>query len=181
MPLYQIDVEKQMGMEFWTNRYLVRAASLTAAAEGGSRIVAAERDMHTARAFFTQYRARTVAKNDGLFVNVPVAQSGLRAADTSYLPLFNVMRVDFQVASGRPSRKFYRFPLQEGDVNDGVIGAGLVSSISDRLSDLIAAMADANTPIVDPDDQDWLNLAIYTPVGMRQLRRGSKRKAKPIL
>lgn len=181
MALYQVDIEKQFNTEFWTNRYILNAPSLDAARESGILISISERAFHTNRAFFTTLRTRTLAENDGVFVNVPIGQAGLFASNTSYLPLFNVCRVDFAVPTGRPSRKFYRLPVEEGMVNDEVFSTDILDAITTNLVSLIGTLQAQGTPLVDPQGQEILAPTVYTKVAMRQLRRGSKRRARPVL
>lgn len=177
MPLFSIDIEKFYLAEYWTNRYIVNAENLAVADTYGAQIVEFERAVHVSVVQFTKYRtADTVEGNDVYKIN-PLGVNGLRSATGAPLPLFNVVRCDFGVASGRPSRKYLRLPLMAGEVSGNTLITGLVGLIN---VDYVESLVDAGF-YVDVDGQPILNGNTMLNVGMRQLRRGSKRKAAPVL
>ena len=109
MPLFFIDIEKLLATEYWSNRYVVDALDLNAAAVLGVTIKNLERGIHLSNVTFTKLRASTITPGDGQYTIVPVNQTGQRDLGTSLaVSLFNVVRCDFFASSGRPSRKFLR-------------------------------------------------------------------------
>lgn len=180
MPIFQIDIEKRMGSESWTNVYYVNTPTLADAATFGPEIVACERTFHSIFVNFVKLRARDRVIGTDLFFILPMASVGIiNAAAPQILPLFNVLRVDLLVGQGRPSRKYYRVAVDAG---------ALVANMSWATSYTIIAAQNISTLIndnegilVDTDGQPLLGASVQPVVGMRQLRRGSKRRQQPIL
>lgn len=177
MPLWALDVEKSMGGEYWTNRYILETATLAEATAPAGQIVAAERAIHLDLVTFERYRISDQVPNTDNYVVVPLGSLGLvAAAGSEWLPLFNVVRVDFSPASGRPSRKYLRLPLTDGQVVNGK----LTTTHRGIFQDNYAAVVLAVGAYVDVDGQDLVTAQVHPNVGMRQLRRGSKRN-QPVL
>lgn len=179
MALYKIDIEKSFGTEFWTNVYYTDQGSITVAAEAMNAIAANERNIHSTEILFTKGRVSSVTEGDDQFLTVPYGSFGLRVAGGSRLPLFNVARVDISTLGlGRPSRKYYRLPLYESDVDNGVIGTTLLELIEANVGDIAS---DIEINAVDVDGQNWQVATAFPTIGMRQLRRGSRRRSTPVL
>lgn len=181
MALYIIQVFKQHPLEprAWSNRYLVESATLAAAEIAADEIVQAERAFHTEAVTFNYARVSTAAEGDDVYTTIPLGTLGIRTNPSDNLPLWNTVRVDIAVnGGGRPSRKFYRPPLGESDVNNYVVQAGIRSSIDAELNGLVASLTTAGTPLVDPDGQAWTTIAVQSRVQMRQLHR-KRRRATP--
>jgi hypothetical protein len=175
MAQFQVDTEKRLGSEFWSNVYQVWATDLANAQVLGGLIVAAERTFHSAQVTFTRYRTSSVAQGDGIYSITAVGQVGLRNPNDTLLPLFNTLRFDFTAATGRPSRKYYRGVLYEGDIaGDAVNTAGFVAG-SNEIADLF--QTDPMTVgIIDPQQETLTALVIWPFVQMRQLRRSRRRR-----
>lgn len=177
MTLYQIDVEKRFQTEYWTNVYHVNADTLSAASALADQIVAIEQSVHFSDVVFTKARTSTAAPNDTVYTTNTYNLAGLVGSTDDRLPLFNVIRVDFNVYGSRPCRKYLRCP-----VNEGIMGpAGSVSSgwISSMLANYVNPLVTLG--IVSPNGSAITSGNVSPLVGMRQLRRGSKRRAQPIL
>lgn len=181
MPSYQVDIEKRLGEEYWTNVYYVFSDTLTDADAAAGEILAYEQNMHLDIVTFTKLRVRTQVEGDEVYISRPVAVNGERPTVGEYLPLFNVCRVDLGTTSGRPSRKFYRLPLLEGDQQNGQLVGSLVSIVDSNLQGLSLALEGLVSSWVDVDGQQIVAIAVFPDVGMRQLRRGSRRRTTPIL
>jgi hypothetical protein len=176
MAIYSVDIEKLYQNEYWTNRYLVQVADLAGGQVAGSAIANMERNFHQNTVTFTRYRVSDNTPNTDVYTTVPLNLPGLRGSVGEYMPLFNVVRVDFGVAGGgRPSRKYYRLPLGEGDQAGGILADGTVTAVDNALQPILAQ------PVCDPQGQIWVSIAVARQVGMRQLRRGSKRRLRPII
>jgi hypothetical protein len=176
MPIYQLDIEKFLNGEYWSNRYFVSSSTIAAAEILGQTIVAAERLFHSSLVTFTKLRTSTVAAGDDSYITTILDQLGAFSATGDLLPLFNVVRVDFNKdGGGRPYRKLYRGCLGEGLVTGSVITSG---SFIEALQDGLDA--------IDGIVSDGLGTALFTGVlinriAMRQLRRGSRRRTQAIL
>lgn len=180
MPLYSLDIEKFLGGEYWTNRYVLTAATLAEANGAAAGIYEAERAVHLSLVLFTKYRVSDFnPSTDHYFITqVNANGQGGSANETQVAPLFNVVRVDFTTAlGGRPSRKYLRLPIVNGNLIGNRLAPALIAQVTtDYLSGILA------TPeYVDVDGQSFTQANVYPFVGMRQLRRGSKRKLQPIV
>lgn len=175
MAQFQIDIEKRLGSEFWSNVYQVWSQDLANAQQMGALITAAERTFHSAQVTFTRFRASSVAIGDGIYSITAVGQPGLRNPNDTLLPLFNTLRFDFTAATGRPSRKYYRGVLYEGDIaGDAVNTANFVAG-SNEIADLFQTDPMTNG-IVDPQQELLTSLIVWPFVQMRQLRRSRRRR-----
>lgn len=182
MPLYQIDVEKRFGEEYWTNVYYVEAADLAEANTIAGKIGGQEANIHFGYVTFTKARIRTAAAGDEIYVTRPFNFVG--TADPNggaLLPLFNTIRVDFAAISGRPSRKFYRGCLVAANVaHHGKIVEAHAAAVEAKV-DAFFEEGLAQVPLRDVDGQELLSASVARDIAMRQLRRGTKRKLQPIL
>lgn len=176
MAIFQVDVQKQIGTEYWTNVYHVNAADITAAGVLAAFIVNQERSFHTLDVNFVSYRVSTFPESDGEYLIQTVNLPGEAAAGTSMLPLWNVARVDISVGLGRPCRKYYKVPLYESTTE----GQAIVLATRDLIDDAVAAMCAAGG-ICDPQGQEWVAGQTFVNIAMRQLRRGSKRRLEPVI
>lgn len=177
MPRFIADVEKELGGERWTNRYMLDAATLTEAHGICQTIAATERNIHSTEVNFKTARTRDDNPGSDVYAVTTLTGAGARTAGTSRLPLFNVARVDFMVEAGRPSRKYLRLPFYEGDVENGMLETSLSIFIANEYAIPLVGLAG----FVDVDGQAIIGQSVITSVAMRQLRRGSKRKLEPIL
>lgn len=180
MPLYTVDIQKRQGTEYWTNRWVVSAPSLGQASVLGGEIAGYEQDIHTTNVILDRHRTRPLVAGGDNYIIVPIGFAGAYdgGALSSQIPLFNVVRVDWAVAEGRPSRKYFRTGLTETMVE----GSNLVESyrafVDARMEAMRTALAGA---LVDVDGQAINSATVFPAVGMRQLRRGSKRRLRPII
>lgn len=175
MPLYKVDVEKLYLTEYWSNRYLVEANTIQDAANEADAIVATERTFHSTFVTITKVRTSEFPQGGGFFIVKPVNLSGQRGVSGDLLPLFVTVRVDFPAGLGRPSRKYYRGCIGEGDITGAVLNG------TARV--FIQTSVDAFNPrnLVDPQVDPLGPGVVQTPVQMRQLRRGTKRRQNPII
>lgn len=177
--MYSLDIEKELNGEYWTNRYMLDVASAAAGISPANDLVEAERQYTLDRMNFTRYRISSVTMGDDDYIIEPLNVVGGRTAGVgSELPLFNCIRVDFAVASGRPSRKYLRGILIEADQS----GFGVIDpTFLDFFDAAYTAGCLAVPQYVDVDGQSLIGGQAYPKVAMRQLRRGSRRRTTPIL
>lgn len=176
MALWQVDVEKVLGGEYWTNRYIVADTGPADPVTLAGFLIAGERSFHQSSVLFTKARVATYPESDGEYTIIPINLSGLLTTPNQRMPLFNVFRVDLRLATGRPSRKYYRCPVMEDDQIDGNVLSAKIASLNGLVNDMILDCAGS---LVDPQGQVITSASCAAVVGMRQLRRGSKRT--PIL
>ncbi len=173
--LWVADIEKVLQGEYFTNRYIIQAPTLADASNAAASIAGYERSIMAAAVLFTRYRVSDGAPGTDVYQVNNLNYYGQFVSDLNLLlPLFNVVRCDFSTAGGgRPSRKYLRGCIGEGDVTFNDINAGRITAITTNyIAPLMALL-----PFVDVDAQQFSSGSVYPKVGMRQLRRASKRKA----
>lgn len=177
MPLFSVDVQKFGAGEYWTNRYIIDVADLDAGIAVGEDIADLERVPLLASFVIEKYRVSSVVEGDDVYAIVPYEQAGLAFSDGFPLPLFNVVRVDFAVGFGRPSRKYLRGCLSEGSIAGMNIETAVRGNIQTNYATPLAALP----AYVDVDGQPITSATVFSAIHMRQLRRGSRRRTTPII
>lgn len=161
--------------EFWTNVYGLKATTMADAISAANLIVTNEKGFHCSVVTFTKFRVDDGVPDTDMYHTQALSGIGERLAGTDVMPLFVALRVDINtVGGGRPSRKYYRGCLLEGDVNGmTVTNAAFLSGVSAQLTGI------AGDILQDPDGQFYGSAVAMQRVGMRQLRRGTKKKTTP--
>ncbi len=178
MPVYQVDIEKRIGQESWTNVWHINVADVAAAQSVAAMLVAQERDLHRTTVTFVGYRIRRTLPTPAPSLKFTSTGTGNVAPPSAPLPLFVVVRYDLPVADGtRPLRKYLRMPVGAIDINFDVFTAAFVNDMNTRMQGLRAAVPS----LCDPQGTLVTGSAASPIVGMRQLRRGSKRRLQPVL
>lgn len=175
MALWSIDIEKRLGSEFWSNRYIFSDLGEIDVNDMASDLVALEIGFHSELVTFTRYRASTLAEGDETYNIVPLNSFGSRSGQGTLLPLFNTLRFDLTAAVGRPSRKFYRGVLGEGDINGDAVITSPFGSAAVTLSTFFAE--GIGNGLVDPQGGLLTGVTIHPFVQMRQLRRSRRRRS----
>lgn len=184
MTIFKVDVQKVDSVNnFWTNVYLLEAASLDEAHSSAVvHIAGGEQDIHAAFITIDKVRTSTLVENDLVFRSQALNLPGTLATSGNALALFNVVRVELPVAAGRPSRKYYRCGLGGGNAAAGYKwDAGVIVGIEDAIVAFKSALTTAGTPWVDPQGDIITTIVALEKVGMRQLRRGTKRPTTPVI
>lgn len=170
MSLFQIDVEKVVGTETWTNVYHCEAADNAAANTVLNSIVSAERPVHATTATFTVGRLRLAGTGHAGQV-VVLNVLGTRTISGSPLPLFNCAQVDFANGTSRPARKYLRGPWGTSDVAAGFLwSSGTLTALATYVTAIVAIAA-----LRDPKGRTLSAGAAKALIGMHQLRRGNRR------
>ena len=171
---WRVTVEKVLSGEFWTNRYILSSASLADAYSAAlDTIIPAERAVTSNYVTFVKVRVDDMVPNTDNYQTGILNMQGLRNVTGDLMPLYVVARVDFTVNASSPSRKYLRGVLYENDVTGPLqVSAGTQTVINDAYVAPMVALAS----FVDVDGQDIVGGATNPNVGMRQLRRGSKKK-----
>lgn len=182
MATFQVDIEKTSNLPtgqtyYWTNVYHVSAADQASAVAIGNSIVAIEKAVHRTDQTFTKMRVRQTLPDAMSGSIVVLTGTGAIAAAGDSIPPFNCVRVDFGKAIGRPCRKYLRTGLRETDQANGLLLSSYVTAVTTGYSTPLVALG----TVCDPDGDLIINGSVMTPVQMRQLRRGSKRKIGPVI
>lgn len=174
---WQVDIEKLFNNEYWTNRYIISTTDLATSVTVGQQIADIERAVLYTTMMQTKFRVSDGVKNTDVYQVVPLNRAGTYAMAGSLLPLFCVARVDFATAGGgRPSRKYIRGFLGEGNTADGTIESPGITTLNTYGTNLRAI-----PEFVDVDGQVFISHAVWPMIAMRQLRRGSRRRTEPVL
>jgi hypothetical protein len=178
-PLAQVDIQKVLGGEYWTNRYLISLAPGTTEAETcAMQIAEAERNLYPVSIRINRIRISTALEGDTVFQSWDPGYVGNRnPAPPFMLPLFCIVRVDFGAGLGRPSRKYLRGALHEDDVEGSALTQAFKNAVVNPYANTISGLA----CVVDPQGDDLNGFTVASLIGMRQLRRGSKRRATPVI
>ena len=177
MALWKVTIQKHWDIEYWTNSYTVEAATLDDAHDAGMAIALLEVGIHSDQVLFDKMTVGDNIPGTDVFRTTILSANGERAAVGALDPLFNVVRVDFSVGQGRPSRKYLRGILVENDAVGSNIASGLIDFINAEYVQPLIDLA----AYVDVDGQAITSGSCYELVAMRQLRRGSKRRLAPII
>lgn len=173
---WEIAIEKQLGSEYWINVYHADVASQAEARAVGDEIVGVERGVTMQQVGFTKMRVRQVSELAAPGTVYPIGLPGAMA-DSIYLPLFVVARIDIAVPVGRPDRKFLKSPMPASLVANGnLTGPAIALYNANYCTPLLAIEG-----ISDRSGQEYLSAAVSPAAGMRQLRRGTRKKSTPII
>lgn len=176
MAVWEISIEKQLGGEYWINVYHGDVADQAAAQALGFQIATIESSVHQSTVTFTKYRVRQVGQLAGPGTVYPLGFPGTNGAADS-LPLFCVQRVDFAVPVGRPSRKYLKLPVFEAAQSNGTFSQDHLTSINNSYSTPLLNLDGLSSN----DGQTFVAIAANPVVGMRQLRRGSRKRTTPVI
>lgn len=184
MALFRVQVFKSIigSDREWSNTYLVDSPDLDTVAATLSDVANQESHLYLDNVQVTRVRASDTTPGTDVFTIHTANITGDRgtAADGDWLPLFNCFRVDCDVAGGgRPSRKYYRGPMLEGDQQAGFIDPGVISNIDTQAGQLITIFSTGGCPWVDPDLQAVTAVHTQPKVQMRQLHRKRKKTVTP--
>lgn len=176
--IYQIDTQKQMGGEYWTNRYFVEAGGFAAAIAAAEEIATLESSKSLSTVKFVSARASVPgSENDDYEVITLGFNGGVVSSDPS-LPLFCVARMIFSKGPGRPDVKYFKAMVNVGGLQDPfTIKQTTVADLNATLGVGLLGVEG----LCSAEGTPYTRAAVDARIGMRQLRRGSKRKEQPII
>lgn len=177
MPLYQVDVQKKLGTEYWTNVYHVEVAGLGEALTQGGLIASFERAIHLDIVQFTSMRVRPYPSTGDTGTVAALGYYGNNTGQGPYMPLFNTLNVILAVPVGRPSRKYLRLPIPEASQENGSFLQPFIDDWTEQYCNELSALG----TLRDVDGQTIGDISCVLAVGMRQLRRGSRRRLEPVI
>lgn len=174
--VWQIDIQKVFAGEFWTNVYHCQVGSQAAAKAIAEQIILAESNYSHSGVSFNKYR---IARSPRLGQQGTVYQSAEvgKAGSWQVLPLFNIAMVVFTVEQGRPSRKYLKLPFSTQSISDSRLTTSVIQSINVGYCQVLSAIPE----LCDESGNSFFSIGVSPVPGMRQLRRGSKRKLQPII
>lgn len=169
MSRFRVYVDKQLVTDpvvKWTNVYTVEAADYVAALNSGEIAMAAEANIHYASTHFYRIRAHVQGRSPlGASRSVDaLGEVAVPATPNTMLPLWNVARVTFPLAIGKPEQKYLRLPLYEDSVDGNFLTAAVVANIQTNYADVMAAY----TWYVSPTGLVHTSGTVQEAVQMRQ-------------
>jgi hypothetical protein len=173
MTRYQIDIEKIVGSETWTNVYHCEVASIGAAQTLAGQIKDAERVITCDQVTFVGARVRQAGAGHVGVISL-YGQLGSRATSgAAMLPLFNCVRIDFVNGTNRPARKYLRGCLILTDIAPGFIYSNTVKTAVTTYADTLLALSG----LVDPQGRTLTARSVVQVIAMHQLRRGNRARS----
>lgn len=169
MALFQIDVEKLIGTETWTNVYHCDVADTAAAIVVAGQIKDLERPVHAVAVTFVGARVR-LAGPGHVGTIVLYNQAGTKVITGQLLPLFNCARIDFGNLTKRPARKYLRGGVESSGLPAGFVHQAAFLTALTTYADGILAIAS----IRDSANRPLTSRAVISFIGMHQLRRGNR-------
>jgi len=99
---------------------------------------------------------------------------GLHAGDVAeMLPLFNTLRVAMNDGEGRPNLKYFRFPIEESEMESGVP----TSAFLDDINTVFLSALPAISGLVSNRDNEFTSFTAVPLIQMRQ--QGWHRRTRP--
>lgn len=169
MPLYELSVSKRLtvGSDFkrWTNTYHADVPDLGSALAVAEAISIVEQKIHKDYVLFSYASAREAIENPPPGGIIALTGTGDIVGDpTIRLPNFNAVRVILADGNGRPSQKYLRLPLEEGEVTDGTLTAALINDVFlEYVTDLMAI-----PEIRSNSGNEFTSGSVHPAVQMRQ-------------
>lgn len=161
--------------EYWTNVYWT-TDPVNAAGDTMDAVVAAHQMLLRSDCIITTARIDDAIEDTDNYDTVSYNVAGtLTAGGATMFPLWNTVRVDFDVAGGgRPSRKYMRGVTREDEVSFMNLGADTITNANAYGNAIVAVGT-----ICDPQGNLFVDAVIWPYVQMRQLGRKRRKKSTP--
>jgi hypothetical protein len=136
MTIYRLTITKKLTSgndsgKGWSNVYHLNEASLAAAVLHAPTIVDLEKTIYPDNVQITRWSVHNPAvRGDGQSDSVAVVGTRTTGTPATQLPLFVAVLFKFTVTTGRPSLKYLRLPLDEGEISNGVVDSAVLDAIS---------------------------------------------------
>lgn len=177
LPLWRIEIVKQLQSEQWSNDYLTDDATMDDAQDLAQILLTWERNLHMSVVTFVYMRVSSYVPGDRTFRHINVNAQGL-AVPGDYIPLFNTMRVDFSTSDSDPGRKYYRVPVGEATQTNGTFTTDIVTQVDIQILNFLVT-TNALEHLVTPKGNRITGATVYPRVQIRQLHRRNKKKVTP--
>lgn len=177
VPLWRIEIVKQLGSEQWSNDYLTDNETIDDAQDLAAVLQTFERNIHMEIVQFPYIRVSSYVAGDRTFRHFDTNLGGLQTV-AEYLPLFNTVRMNMSTSDSDPGRKYYRIPVPETQQSNGTLASGYVTSLNGLIGTYLVTPL-ALEQLVTPKGNRITSAAMYPNVQMRQLHRRRKKKVTP--
>lgn len=174
----KVDIQKTRQGLYWTNRWLLDAASpADVTVTMVENIAVREMNFHANTCIAVSARVSDMVPDTDNFYIYPLNFIGEQTDSTEPLPGYVTMRADFGVGPGRPLRKYWRVYIGEGHTTGGVWTSTYVDAVNTQMDLLLAAVP----TICDPQGNVAITVAAKSQLQMRQLRRGTRKRTEPVI
>lgn len=173
---HRIEIHKSLGGEEWCNTYLMECVTMAEAATFAALLTTFEQHLHRDNVHFDYAIASTLTVGDRVFRHIPINLFGIQTlAGASYMPLWNVLRVDFQTADSDPCRKYYRMPVLESAQTSGVFESAEVTNFNSVIATYFFGTVMADN-LYSPKGHLVVSGSAHPQLQMRQLHRKRRHK-----
>lgn len=178
MSVFKVDFQFRYQTEYWTNKLYVTAPDTATVrtwvtGEIGPILAGAVQNSIT----LEKARITELPFVRNHYTDVPLNLPGGGGA-TPPAPLFNVVRWQFGQNVGRQTFHYFRGSITPSNIGSDQNFTPAAKTYNDAI---VNQVGDTTLPITDRNGNPYISFTTALAVGMRQLRRGSKRKARPII
>ncbi len=174
--VFAVDVQTDYYQEYVTNRYHVLADDMAQAGVRGLAIANIQKSLLPVTNNIDYVRVSTITPGDNLFYTQQANIPGTRGLTSQTMPPFCRWRCDMNVGFRRPLRKYLLIPYEEDSEGSSFTSTAITffnTNYAAPLFQLGYVCAEDGTVII--------GVSLNSQIGMRQLRRGSRRRATPII
>lgn len=177
--VYQVDIQKiWAGSETWTNVYHVTAPDSAQAMTHANEIAQLEKAITASDVTINAIRVRPYPTAPGAVGTVNTVNIVGTGTSSTQMPLEVCARVIMSNGTTRASSKFLRAAVSSADFTDRKT---LTSVARTRLMTNYVTPLLSKTYLVDVHGSLMPNMSVSDKIANHQLRRGSKRKAVPVI
>ena len=177
MPVYKVDIQFKLNTEYWTNVFYASHPSVFAAKLWVDNLVEAMQDSVQNSVIIDKARITPAPFVANTFTDYPIGVNGT-GGSTPPAPLFNVVRFVFGKAVGRGVSHYWRGGVTPSNIGADGNFSGAAQAFNTSKAEAIGALS---PPPCDRQGNVYTTFSAAPTVGMRQLRRGSKRRTTPVI
>lgn len=177
LPNWRIQTQKRLGAEVWQNDWLTDDVTIEDAQDLAALILTFEQNVHGSNVIFEFILISSTIKFDRRFRHLTINEPGLQP-NTTYLPLYNTLRLDLGTAESDPARKYLRAPVREDQQENGVIIPSTLGFLNGYANDLLV-VTNVVDHLVTTKGNRVTSALFYDRVQMRQLHRRKRKKVTP--
>lgn len=177
MPTYKLDIQYVYETEYWTNKLYVIEPDMEAAANAAETLCQVLKTGIQDSVTIDKVRITPFPYQRNTYRDVQIDVAGT-GGSTPPAPLFNVVRWEFSRAYGRAVSHYFRGGVTTSNLGPNQQFTPAAKTFNDNL---VTALFETGPIICDKIGDPYTRATTSLLVGMRQLRRGSKRKKTPVI
>jgi len=176
LAVFQVDIQTHISADYVSNVWHVNAASEADAMDQGVKLAHYHAALIPPAQTVDYIRVNSVPNVSNTFISQTVSIPGTRT-DAPLAPPFNRFRILFFKGQGRPLVKFLVWPYRTDFAGDGFIPA-TIAYVNTNF--IVPLLDDPDVNLCSSSGVPVVSAVLSEKVGMRQLRRASKRTS-PVL